>query len=565
MGKLTTEQFVCKATRRHGDRYDYSKSVYTGAHKKLTITCRAHGDFLQLAGDHANVGKGCPKCGVIAATPQSFTTAEFVARARARHGDRYDYSESCYTNTKRKLRIICKRHGPFEQTAGKHLRGSGCPLCRDGGIARTGNAVSIDERCARWKGAANSLHGGRYDYSKVVFKNSKTPVEIICREHGSFYQTPGNHLHGGCQCPACAEEGKRIHTRNSTDAWLRSFRRAHTSGRYDYSRVGHVVDCRQRVTIVCAKHGHFSQQAYVHALGHGCPRCVNKVSRPEDDLAVFLASLCPDEPLVRSTRKVIAPYELDVFFPRLNVAVEFNGTYWHHDGVKQKNYHQRKSLLCRARGVRLFHIYDYDWMTRRAACERLLRDKLRGPRAVYDARKLSLKPAIDLYREFLDANHWQGGLASQAVYGLFDGDALLSVMTFGPSRFDKAKTWEMLRFCSLAGTRVRGAAGKLFKAFARDHLTPGDTVVSYARLDYSNGDVYTRLGFVEEGVCPPDYVWVSHTGWTVLRRQSTQKHKLPRLLGSKFDPTLSEAENMRKSNYRRVYSAGNLKYTYTHE
>jgi len=86
--------------------------------------------------------------------------------------------------------------------------------------------------------------------------------------------------------------------------------------------------------------------------------------------------------------------------------------------------------------------------------------------------------------------------------------------------------------------------------------------VSFASLDYSKGDIYTRLGFDEISTTPPGYVWVKQPN-LVLSRYMTQKHKLPKLLGSAFDSELSESENMRKSRFHRVYNAGNLKFVYT--
>ena len=148
-------------------------------------------------------------------------------------------------------------------------------------------------------------------------------------------------------------------------------------------------------------------------------------------------------------------------------------------------------------------------------------------------------------------------------YGLFEGNTLLSLMTFGKPRYTSKNTWELLRFCSLAGTNIRGGAGKLFRHFSRVHLEAGDTVVSYARLDYSNGKVYDAMGFVLDGVCDPDYVWLRQ-GTKPVRRQASQKHKLPKLLGDKFDASLSEEGNMRAAGYKRIYSAGNLRYIYTY-
>jgi hypothetical protein len=209
------------------------------------------------------------------------------------------------------------------------------------------------------------------------------------------------------------------------------------------------------------------------------------------------------------------------------------------------------------------HIYEFDWTLRKDACKRLLRGKLGTQERKVSARSLAVKSdAAD--GEFLEANHFQGKVPSSVRYGLFEGDVMVALMTFGRPRFAHGHTWELLRFCSMAGLRVRGGAGKLFARFKRDHLLPGDTVISYARMDYSNGGVYVAMGFSGGDVCAPDYTWVKQPN-IILRRQSTQKHKLPKLLGNKFDATKSESENMKGAGYKRIYSAGNLRYVYAHE
>ena len=553
---------MAKARATHGDFYDYSKSVYTGGLNPLTIVCPVHGEFQQRASDHANVGKGCKLCGVARSSPDRFSREEFIDRAVERHGPFYDYSLSQYNGYKKPVTVVCPVHGKFSQIAGKHLAGNGCPVCKKGRIVRKYKSKTREERFAEWLARSSEKHKGFYNYDKVVFHDSKTPVEIVCPEHGSFLQTPNNHVNGGCRCPVCADESKKALFMKPSEGWIDGFIKAHGEAKYDYSGTGEISSCLQSIPIVCPAHGVFRQQAYVHLSGHGCPKCSHKVSTPEDELYEWLTGILPGETVIRSTRKVISPYELDLYVPGRRVAVEFNGTYWHSDARKSKLFHQKKSLLCRDKGILLVHVYEYDWVLRQDACKRLLTGKLGINGKPYHARLTEVRP-VGPCREFLEANHFQGTVSSSVRYGLFYGGEMLALMTFGRPRYTENHTWELLRFCSLSGVRVRGGAGKLFRRFVRDHLRTGDTVVSYARLDYSAGGVYKALGFAEDGICPPDYVWVKQS-LRVLGRQSTQKHRLPALLGDKFDAAKSEAGNMRDAGYKRIYSAGNLRYVYTH-
>ena len=121
----TTDEFIAKAKKIHGDKYDYSKVNYVNNYTKVCIICHEHGEFWQTPGAHLR-GQGCPKC---KSKKQTCTTDEFIAKAKKIHGDKYDYSKVEYVNRKTKVCIICPKHGEFWQTPSAHLRGQGCPKC----------------------------------------------------------------------------------------------------------------------------------------------------------------------------------------------------------------------------------------------------------------------------------------------------------------------------------------------------------------------------------------------------------------------------------------------------
>jgi hypothetical protein len=125
----TIRNFVEKARKVHGSRYDYSKGVYVNNSTKLIITCPEHGDFEQTPGNHI-MGKGCPSCG----GKTILNTETFIENARRVHGDKYDYRRSKYVTARRNVVITCPEHGDFEQTPNRHIsQGSGCPSCAAGG------------------------------------------------------------------------------------------------------------------------------------------------------------------------------------------------------------------------------------------------------------------------------------------------------------------------------------------------------------------------------------------------------------------------------------------------
>jgi hypothetical protein len=133
------------------------------------------------------------------------TTEEFIAKAKAVHGDRYDYSKVEYVDNKTKVCIICKEHGEFEQSPKKHLAGQGCIKCHRKSMAKR-YSLGKEEFIEK----ANAVHNGFYDYSEVEYVNGHTKVKIICPIHGIFEQDPASHLQGhGCSFCADIENGKK--------------------------------------------------------------------------------------------------------------------------------------------------------------------------------------------------------------------------------------------------------------------------------------------------------------------------------------------------------------------
>ena len=182
--KLTTKDFIEKAKSIHGDKYDYSKVEYNKSTEKVCVICSKHGEFWQEASSHLR-GIGCPKCG----GTKKLTKEDFILRAREIHGWKYDYSKVEYVNIITPVCIICPKHGEFWQRPNDHLLGKGCLSC-------SGNKKKTTDEFIE---KAKSVHGDKYDYSKVDYKGAHKKVCIICPKHGEFWQTPDNHFRFGCK------------------------------------------------------------------------------------------------------------------------------------------------------------------------------------------------------------------------------------------------------------------------------------------------------------------------------------------------------------------------------
>lgn len=130
--KLTNYEFITKARKVHGDKYDYSKVEYRKSSIKVCIICPQHGEFWQTPNAHLN-SQGCSYC----YGNTKSTTETFINKAIKIHENKYDYSKVKYVNAKTNVCIICPKHGEFWQTPDAHINGKqGCPFC-NGGIKDT--------------------------------------------------------------------------------------------------------------------------------------------------------------------------------------------------------------------------------------------------------------------------------------------------------------------------------------------------------------------------------------------------------------------------------------------
>lgn len=195
----STEKFIEKARKVHGNKYIYDKVNYERSSKKVCITCPEHGEFMQTPNKHL-LGQGCPECSKrITAEKKKLTTDEFIKSAMIVHGNKYDYTKTDLENRDEKGRIIitCPVHGDFLQTPQNHLYGKGCEKC---GIEARANKKRISQEDVIKRFVYK--HGKKYGYEKAVYKGMHSNLTITCYKHGDFECTPANHL-AGKGCPKC--------------------------------------------------------------------------------------------------------------------------------------------------------------------------------------------------------------------------------------------------------------------------------------------------------------------------------------------------------------------------
>ena len=233
-----------------------------------------------------------------------------IAEAKKNHGDKYDYSQVNYVNSKTKVIIICSKHGEFNQLPSSHLMGAGCKKCA---TEVPHNKLDIEQFIKRSK----KIFGKRFDYSKAIYKDIKSDITLICPIHGEFDTNVDNHLasqiSGGCK--VCRYEAvakslslsKKEFVIKAKEVW---------GNKWSYSNAKYISG-NKKIAITCSEHGDFFQLPYSHLNGNGCPKCNYK---KEGRIAEYLHSkfIVHREYKIKNKR-------YDFYLPEFNLIIERDG------------------------------------------------------------------------------------------------------------------------------------------------------------------------------------------------------------------------------------------------
>ena len=271
----------------------------------------------------------------------------------------------------------------------------------------------------------------------------------------------------------------------------------------------------------------------------------------EYEIIDFIKSLNVHNIVQSERSKLVGGKELDIFLPDYNLAIEFNGNYWHSEKYKEKNYHQDKTLESSRIGINLIHIFEFDWIRNKEIYKNLIKTKLGKLGSHLYARKCNIKLITQKdFSDFLKQYHLQGPVKTKVRLGLYRGKDLVSVMGFQPSR----DNWCLNRFCVKNDFSICGAASKLLKFFERQYNPL--SIVSYADLKHSNGHLYNVLGFTKQSINRPIYVHVKRS--LVMSRYETSHRALKKNPDINYDPNLTEFENMDKNGFFRIWTLGTI-------
>lgn len=334
--KYDTKKFIERSNIVYGNKFDYSKSIYTGFDKKIIIICKICGEFQRTPQKHILHNKGCPTCDNLPRNGgKKSNTDEFINKAKIIHKDKYDYSLVNYVKCFKPVTIICNKLHYFEQSPSVHLKGGGCSICAveirkikfsDSYKLHLESNRKIRE--LHFINIANQKHNNFYDYSKINYISGESEITAICPNHGEFKQMPKPHMYGS-HCPKC-EDGlrkNRFEEKFSLVTFIEKAKLIHKD-KYIYSKSIYINNW-EKIEIICKKHGSFWQRPSYHLAGCDCQYCAKSggVSEAEklwiDSLNIL--GLERQKIIHINGTKIVA----DAYDPITNTIYEFNGDYWH--------------------------------------------------------------------------------------------------------------------------------------------------------------------------------------------------------------------------------------------
>lgn len=296
----------------------------------------------------------------------------------------------------------------------------------------------------------------------------------------------------------------------------------------------------------------FAYSRYVQdiELCLNCNPLDNKISFSEMEIRDFIMENGID--VVENDRTILDGKELDIYIPSHNIAIEYNGIYWHSSTFKSRAYHLNKLKKCEAKGIHLIQIFEDSWKTKQEIVKSMLLNSLGLTSNKIHARKCVIKETTKQEKiDFLEKNHLQGDCKIKHSYGLYYNEELVALMGFCKSRFKKYQ-YELVRYCNKLNETVVGGSSKLLNHFVKT-MKP-DNIVSYADKLWSQGKLYEKIGFSLIKESNPSYFYVNRIDMTRHHRFLFNKNKL------NIPDDVLEEEYVYKLGYTKIFNCGNYVY-----
>lgn len=439
--------------------------------------------------------------------------------------------------------------------------GSGCPQCQKENKADLQRIRSMEKYGIVSEGNDEMARYYVGDSEKVPARNSHKPCKWKC-DSGHSWEQPPRAFNG---CPYCLKRrtlsGEVINSQKETISAIPEMSKLYHED--NKLKADEVSSSSAKKSLWKCSENHI-WEAYPYAIKKSlakgnkcCPYCVNQVSSQEKRIREVVKKALPNAEIRYNDRKVIAPYELDIYIPSLSIAIEYNGLYWHSESRTNydKHYHYNKWKMCDKRGIQLITVWEDDWAEKESIITKTIKHKLKNSSQdrVYARKTVVQEINSRTAEKFCNDNHIQGYTSGSKYYALYDEDEIVAV-----SIWRKNKNILYLdRYCT--SKTVVGGMGKLLQAGKRYALDSELTkIVTFSDHSISDGGLYEKLGFVKELELPPDYSYV-------IRKKRVHKFNY-RKKRFKEDPLLLWEEGLTESELAslnkidRVWDSGKTRW-----
>lgn len=573
--RKTIEEFIEESKIKHGkDRYSYDRCLeYKNNKTKLELYCNeCLSYFFTYPNDHLGIKlTGCSVCSNKNKKQRTSerTYLDLVSIANEIHDNKYEYENTLdvYSNTSY-LNITCKKHGVFKKNTYDHIRKDkpgGCPKCVYD--SRRTSSKEYEKYLEKNKIFFNN----KYDYSLIdssLISSISEDVSIICPTHGVFKQRFYSHFILKNDCNKCSKSlniedlEKSIRAQDIPNIDLTGIKIKNSKSNFINDAVVTNIKCLEHNSIFSLTYPVFRNNT------PRCSVCSSRASKEELSIVSYIRNLKPSIELIHSYRPTwMLGQELDIFLPEYNLAIEYNGTAYHHSSkslevnsfflrhTKPKEYHYNKWKLCKDNGITLLSIYDFYWFIEQK--QNIYKSKiahyLHMDTKLYARSCIIKEISNDEAKELYDNNHLEGSgfrYKDSKSYGLFYENKLIMSATIGKYYNQSSKVFELKlsRICTLKGYTVIGGVSKLSK-----HLKSLYGAYKY-QITLSTGG--STLTYYDYSNVQPRYFWIHPSSLKYLQRNETQKSLLEKKFKKPLLPNDTETSYMEKLGYLKVYDNG---------
>lgn len=455
--KYTSESFIKYAKEKHGEKYNYSLVDFKNMENEVIIICPEHGEFKQRPCLHLR-GSGCFICAKNKIKLKQKRIDNFIEKCYLRHGDRFDFSLSEYKGIYSDIKVICKEHGEFYANASKFLKSNPCEECKKKYKKSTAKLILKKEfldkmlelnskynyslmnkeiykfheiieiicpehgkfkqrlsehykghRCEKCTTTENNKkkildqnilikkviekHGDKFDFSKVNYTRHNKKVIVICKKHGEFQVCLKNLINKKNGCIKCYEEER-------VKVFIEKLKKIYGEI-YNYSKI-ELLKRDRKVPIICSKHGEILVKPTILLYGTGCPEC--HINQGQESLYKFINKYqkgC----ISSNNRKIIPPYEIDIYLDVLKLGFEYNGNFWHSSDRITNTRHYEKCQKCANKQIKLINIFEDNWLKKRQIFENFIRNLFFCNENIFSAFNCEVKLLNNLEsKQFVEEN-----------------------------------------------------------------------------------------------------------------------------------------------------------------